>query len=396
MSRLDELIAELCQDGVEYQPLQEVADIRRGVRVVRNQLSTQGQYPVYQNSLTPLGYHTEMNCEAETTFVICAGAAGDVGYSKVDFWAADDCHYCKSTEKLLSRFLYHVLLWKQTFLYSQVRKGSVPRLSRTVLERIRIPVPPLPIQQEIVRILDSFTDYTAKLTAKITAELEARKKQYSYYSKLMFDFLKETNETMPLSTFGKWSGGKTPSMAEKRFWENGTVPWISSKDMKESILRDTEDHIAECALKDASMTLYPNNCIAIVTRSGILKHTFPIVFVPFQTTVNQDIKILTPKDEVIPKYIFLAMKAYAEDIRTRAKKQGGTVDSLEFQKVLDFEIPLPSLHEQQRIVSILERFDTFCNDITSGLPAEIAARQKQYEYYRDKLLTFKHKEEVST
>ncbi len=139
------------------------------------------------------------------------------------------------------------------------------------------------------------------------------------------------------------------------------------------------------------MTLYPKDCIAIVTRSGILKHTFPIAFIPFETTVNQDIKILVPQTGVLPKYVFFAMKAYSEDIRTKAKKQGGTVDSLEFQKVLDFEIPLPNLEEQRCIVSVIEKLDTLCDDIFTGLPAEIAARQKQYEYYRDKLLTFKEK-----
>ena len=137
------------------------------------------------------------------------------------------------------------------------------------------------------------------------------------------------------------------------------------------------------------MTLYPKGCTAIVTRSGILKHTFPIAYVPFETTVNQDIKILHPREDVLPKYAFYVIYAYGEDIRTAAKKQGGTVDSLEFQKVLSFKIPVPPLAEQQRIVDILDRYDTLCNDLTSGLPAEIEARQKQYEYYRDKLLTFK-------
>ena len=190
MSRLDELIKEFCPDGVEFKPLQEVTEIQRGIRVVRSQLSTEGKYPVYQNSLTPLGYHTESNCEGGTTFVICAGAAGDVGFSEIDFWAADDCHYCKSTDQILSKYLYHVLLWQQTYLYSQVRRGSIPRLSRTVLERIKIPVPPLPVQREIVSILDNFTELTAELTSQLSKEITARKKQYEYYRDLLLTFPK--------------------------------------------------------------------------------------------------------------------------------------------------------------------------------------------------------------
>ena len=131
-------------------------------------------------------------------------------------------------------------------------------------------------------------------------------------------------------------------MAEKSFWENGSIPWISSKDMKFNTLLDTQDHITQKALIEASMTLYPANSIAVVTRSGILKHTFPVAYIPFPTTINQDIKILVPTKSI-----------------------------------------------QQKLVDKLDRFDALCNDISSGLPAEIEMRQKQYEYYRDKLLTFK-------
>ena len=91
MSKLEQLIEQLCPDGVEYKKLVDCISIQRGTRVVRSQLSNDGKYPVYQNSLTPLGYHFECNCKKNTTYIIVAGAAGDIGYSTVDFWAADDC-----------------------------------------------------------------------------------------------------------------------------------------------------------------------------------------------------------------------------------------------------------------------------------------------------------------
>ena len=104
----------------------------------------------------------------------------------------------------------------------------------------------------------------------------------------------------PLSELGEWSGGKTPSTAERKFWEDGVIPWISSKDMKVSTLEDTQNHITQKAVKEASMKVYPPNSIAIVTHSGILKHTFPVAYVPFETTVNQDIKILVVNHEILP------------------------------------------------------------------------------------------------
>ena len=198
-------------------------------------------------------------------------------------------------------------------------------------------------------------------------------------------------ESVPISDLGKWMGGKTPSMNNKQYWESGIIPWISSKDMKAAVLSDTQDHITEHAVSDASMTVFPAGTVAIVTRSGILKHTFPVVYVPFETTINQDIKALKVKEGVSARYVSLTMQAFAEDIRKKTKKQGGTVDSLEFSKVLSYEIPLPSYEKQLEIVDVLERFDSLCNSLSNGLPAEIDARQKQYEFYRDKLLTFKEK-----
>ena len=195
----------------------------------------------------------------------------------------------------------------------------------------------------------------------------------------------------PLSELGEWSGGKTPSTAERKFWEDGVIPWISSKDMKVSTLEDTQNHITQKAVKEASMKVYPPNSIAIVTRSGILKHTFPVAYVPFETTVNQDIKILVVNHEILPRYAFHVIQGKGKDILLKTKKQGGTVDSLDFQKVLAYKVPVPPKDIQKRLVKVLDNFESICNDLNIGLPAEIKARQKQYEYYRDLLLTFAEK-----
>lgn len=177
-------------------------------------------------------------------------------------------------------------------------------------------------------------------------------------------------------------------MERKEFWTNGTIPWISSKDMKEPTLSDTEDHISEQAVIEASMTIYPKHCIAIVTRSGILKHTLPVSYVPFATTVNQDIKVLVPNERVLPRFAYHLLQTYGDDIRAKTKKQGGTVDSLDFQAVLSYKVPVPPKDVQERLIQVLDNFDSICSDLKIGLPAEIEARRKQYEYYREKLLAF--------
>lgn len=177
MSRIDTLVAELCPDGVEYRKLGEVTNIKRGTRVVKRNLSTSEGCLVFQNSLTPLGYHTDFNEPAGTPFVICAGAAGEIGYSKSEYWAAVDCYSIECSEALDSKYALYSLLRSQGTLKAQVRKASIPRLSKDVVSRLGIPVPPIEVQREIVRILDTF----AALTDTLTEELDCRKQQYEYY-----------------------------------------------------------------------------------------------------------------------------------------------------------------------------------------------------------------------
>lgn len=159
--------------------------------------------------------------------------------------------------------------------------------------------------------------------------------------------------------------------------------------MKQAIITDTQDHITEKALAETSIKLMPKETVAIVARSGILKRTLPIAYIPVEVTVNQDIKILVPSQNILPKFAYYCLIGYQRDLLAQTKKQGGTVDSLEIDKFMDFLIPIPPIAEQERIIAILTRFDDLCNNLSIGLPAEIDVRRKQYEYYRDKLLTFK-------
>jgi type I restriction enzyme S subunit len=175
-------------DEVPRVKLGHITTITRGVRVVKRQLSEIGTYPVFQNSVTPLGYYEKNNYPKNTVFVIGAGAAGEIGYSKVDFWAADDCFCLTCSDILQSRFLYYALLCQKDYLLSRVRRASVPRLARSVIEELKIPVPPLEEQERIVAILDRIDDLCNDLTSGIPAEIEARQKQYEYYRDKLLTF----------------------------------------------------------------------------------------------------------------------------------------------------------------------------------------------------------------
>lgn len=168
--------------------LGQVMNLQRGKRLVRKQLTTLGSVPVYQNSLTPLGYYTESNRVKNTSFVICAGAAGEMGYSAVDFWAADDVYTLETSDNIADKFMYYVLLSKQDRLKSQVRKASIPRLSKDAIDKVTFYLPSLTEQVRIVSILDHFNTLTTSISEGLPKEIEQRQKQYEYWREQLLNF----------------------------------------------------------------------------------------------------------------------------------------------------------------------------------------------------------------
>lgn len=186
---LNERTNELELSGaIRWMKLGDIADIKRGIRVVKKQLITEGKYPVYQNSLEPMGYFNKYNCEAETTYVISAGAAGEIGFCNKKFWAADDCLIFTDTKNVNNKFIYYSLLVRKNILLANVRKASIPRLSRIVVENLIIPVPSLEVQQRIVGILDRFDTLCNNISDGLPAEITMRQKQYEYYRDKLLTF----------------------------------------------------------------------------------------------------------------------------------------------------------------------------------------------------------------
>ncbi|MBR4317695.1 MAG: restriction endonuclease subunit S [Kiritimatiellae bacterium] len=168
--------------------LGDIVKVERGTRVVRSELSPSSGFAVYQNSLAPLGYHTTFNRNAGTPFVIGAGGAGQIGFSYDAYWAADDCYTFSETDALDGRYLYFILQKNQPQIIAQVRKASIPRLARDVLENLKIPLPPLEVQRRLVHVLDHFDAICSDLKIGLPAEIEARQKQYEYYRDALLTF----------------------------------------------------------------------------------------------------------------------------------------------------------------------------------------------------------------
>ena len=366
MSKLDKLLRELCPDGVEHKKLVDAVSIERGKRVVRSQLSISGKYPVYQNSLTPLGYHTDYNYNANTTFIIVAGAAGEIGFSDKAFWAADDCFAVVCPENVLNRYIYHLLLNNQNQLASKVRKASIPRLSRSAIENLVIPIPPLDVQREIVRMLDSYTESVVELQRQLTAELTARKAQYSHYRDKLLSYT---------STAQMEKLGDTCEMKAGKAIASGL---ISDECTEETPIKCYGGNGVRGYVKNAN----ENGSYPIIGRQGALCGN--VKYAEGQFYATEHAVVVKPKEKYNPRFLYHLLT----NMNLNQYKSAGAQPGLAVKNIAELVAPVPPLNVQNRIVNVLDNFEKICSDLNIGLPAEIEARQKQYEYYRDKLLTF--------
>lgn len=176
---------------IVWKTLGEVAEIIRGKRVVKKDLAEEGMFAVFQNSMKPLGYYNKSNAPAQTTFIICAGAAGEIGFMKDAFWAADDVYYFKNNQNLNNKYLYHFLLTQQIKISQQVRRASIPRLSKSSFDKLLIPLPPLEEQERIATILDKFDILVNSISEGLPKEIALRRKQYEYYREKLLSFPKK-------------------------------------------------------------------------------------------------------------------------------------------------------------------------------------------------------------
>ncbi|MFA5606915.1 MAG: restriction endonuclease subunit S [Leucobacter sp.] len=381
MSRIDELIAEHCPEGVEFLSLGELLDY-----------SQPGKYLVKSTA-----YDTSFN-----TPVLTAGQTFILGYTNEvegiyrassyepvvifdDFttafkWVDFDFKAKSSAMKMLTPKpgvnLRYVWFAMQTISYSPQDHA---RQWIGTYSQFRIPVPPLEVQRAIVEVLDTFS----KLEAELEAELEARKQQYEHYRAELLASV----ESAELSTLGaissKVSSGGTPSSGNASYY-GGDIPWLRTQEVDFDVVTSTGVSITEAGLKNSSAKWIPENCV-IVAMYGATAAKVAINAIPL--TTNQACCNLQINDSIAEyRYVFHWVSNQYEKLKSLGE---GSQSNLNAKKVKDFPIPVPPLDEQRRIVTILDKFDALVNDLSIGLPAELTARRQQYEYYRDKLLTFK-------
>ena len=377
MSKLDELIKKYCPDGVEYKRLQNVLTIKNG-RDYKNLKC--GDIPVYGSG----GIMTHVDSyvyNKPSVLIPRKGSIDKLYYVDVPFWNVDTIFYTEiNTKIVLPRYVFHCLL--KEHLEKLNTAGGVPSLTQKVLNNVIIPVPPLPVQEEIVRILDSFTSLTAELQDKLNTEFQARKKQYEYYASNLFD--KASIEWKSMGDIASFVYGYTDKAQD-----TGDTRFIRITDIDEQGHLKNEEPKYITINNEAKKSLLSYGDL-IMARTGAtygktlyFESEFPSVYASFL------IKIIPNKNIILNKYYwhFTRTSFYWEQAN-RLVTTGGQ-PQFNTPAIKQIKIPVPSIDVQKQIINILDKFDSLINDLTTGLPAEIAARQKQYEYYRDKLLTFK-------
>ena len=284
---------------------------------------------------------------------------------------------------LLPEFAKH--LFRSGAIRHQVTKTATGvtriNISRKNLAKIQVPLPPAEVQQEIAMILDQFT----QLEAELEAELETRRQQYFHYCTSAFDFATNVEWTTLERVSLKISSGGTPSSSNSAYY-GGNIPWVRSQDVNFNMISSTSATISDIGLKTSAAKWIPSNSL-IIAMYGASAARAAINTIPV-TTNQACCNLQLDATKVTPRYAYHWIYSQYNKLRSLGE---GSQSNLNSRKIKNYPIPVPSLNEQRRITDALDQFHSLVNDLTSGLPAEIEARRKQYEYYRDRLFTFPEK-----
>lgn len=376
MNRLNDLIKELCPNGVSFFQIKEIAKVTIGEFVHKNKQSDDGLYPVYNGGTSNTGFYDEYNNDGHKVIISARGAnAGFINRVEGKYWAGNSCYTININDETMLNwnYLYQFLKNNQATLLGVQQTGSIPAISKKQVEDFKIAIPPLEIQEEIVKVLDKFGELEAELEVELEAELEVRRSQYEFWRGKILNKsdrkYKKYNITEICTSI--FAGGDVPP---------DTLKGITSP-QDDYIYPVISNGVADNAIYGYSKNYRVDvpSCVTIAARGTIGYHEVRYgKFTPIIRLIT-----LVPDEKIVTaEYLHYAL------YECEFISSGGSIPQLTTPTVKQLDLIIPPLEEQQRIVSILNRFDRLINDISVGIPAEIVLRKKQYEYYRNLLLNF--------
>lgn len=409
MNRIDELIKKLCPNGVEYKKASEIkiesfwlmpstpTYIADGVPYITSKNIKNGKINFenvnYISEKDYLSISSNRTIKKNDLLITMIGTIGETAFVEEDIkFYGQNMYLIRLNEKVINRKFFNYYLTSEKIknsLVSRKNTSSQGYIKAGSIENLLLPVPPLEIQCEIVHILDDFT----LLSAELSAELKARQKQYQYYIDYFYALENKENldgKIYQLDELGELIRGKRFVHADA-VSENGipaihygelyTYYGVIATETKSQIRKDIPKKLRYAKKGDIVIVGAGENNIDIGVGVAWLGD--------YEVAVHDACYIFHPSEKVLSKYISFYLRAdmYHQQIKKYVSE--GKICAISAQGIGKSKIYVPSIEEQKRVIKILENFNKLNKDIRSGIPAEIEARQKQYEYYRDKLLTFK-------
>ena len=405
MNRVEELIQQLCPNGVEWKKLGEIGTFYSGLsgKTKKDFEKGNAKYVTYSNIFDNVAVNLKID---DVVNVLPNEKQNIIAYGDIIFTGSsetpDECGMSSVVTEIINEPIYlnsfcfgfrlnnlslfepsfAKFLFRSNLLRNSIKKtaNGVTRynISKQLFSQIEIPIPPLPIQQEIVRILDTFTELQKELTANLQTELDARKKQYAYYRDCLLNFegvdgveWKKLGEIGDVCMCKRIFAEQTSKEGDIPFYKIGTFGGVADTFIPYDLYEEYRNKYS-----------FPKPGDILISAAGTIGK---IIQYDGTDAYFQDSNIVwIDNDEnlVLNRFLFYLYKII------KWQTDGGIIKRLYNDNIKRTLIPIPPLSEQRRIVAILDHFETLVNDLSVGLPAELEARRKQYEYYRDKLLTF--------
>ena len=401
MSRLNELIQKLCPNGVDCYPIKELADVGTGSSN-GNEAVDDGKYPFFIRSQS-VKRKNNYEYNEEAIIIPGEGGIGEIYHYINGKYALHQrvyrIHFTKNVVD--TKYAYHYFSANfKNFIMKKAVSATVKSIRKPMIQEFMLPVPPLEVQREIVRILDSFT----LLTAELTAELTARKKQYEFYRDELLKFDNESDELiqklcpdgveyMPLEDIiYSLNTGLNPRQFFKLNTDDATNYYVTIREIHNNRIEfnDSTDRINDEALKLCNKRSNLEIGDVLFSGTGTIGETALIEQKPSNWNIKEGVYVIKPiQEKILSRFLMYLLQSTYVRTTYMKKVAGGTVKSIPMKELRKVKLPVPPLEVQREIVRILDSFTSLTTDLSSGLPAEIEARQKQYEYYRDKLLNFK-------
>lgn len=376
MNKIETLIKELCPNGVEWKELGNICTVKTGKGINKNFIQANpGEFPVVNSGKDPLGFVNIFNTVDDPIGITSRGAGvGYVSWNEGNYFRGNLNYSAtiKDKSKLSARFLYFYLKNNSVEIEKLCTFNGIPALNKENLEKLTIPIPPLEIQEEIVKILDKFTDYVTELTTELTL----RQKQYHYYRDKLLSF-EDSEFEVQRKRIGdiliKGKGTKITASQMRLLHKDGSPIRVFAGG---KTFADVD--YGEIPEKD----IHKETAIIVKSR-GIID--FEYYSKPF-TFKNEFWSYTSNDNNINLRYIYHYLIYNQNHFQEIANKM--QMPQISSSDTENFIVPIPKIEIQSRIVQVLDNFDAVCNDLNIGLPKEIELRQKQYEFFRDKLLTF--------